>query len=89
MDVVVYGYKDTMKALRSISPDVAKQFTKEIRDAITPVQTLARSKVPQQAMRNWDDRGSGLWSDRLGYNAAKIRRGISIRQGGRGRPGGC
>lgn len=87
MDVVVYGYKDTMKALRSISPDVAKQFTKEIRDAITPVQTLARSKVPQQAMRNWDDRGSGLWSDRLGYNAAKIRRGISIRQGGRGRRG--
>jgi len=87
MDVVVYGYKDTMKALRSISPDVAKQFTKEIRDAITPVQTLARSKVPQRAMRNWDDQGPGEWSQRLGYNAAKVRRGISIRQGGRGRRG--
>jgi len=87
MDVAVYGLKDTMKALRSMSPDIAKQFTREIRDAITPVQTLARSKVPQRAMRNWDDRGTGEWSQRLGWNAAKVRRGISIRQGGRGRKG--
>ena len=87
MDVVVYGYKDTMKALRSISPDVAKQFTAEIKAAITPVQTLARSKVPDRPMRNWDDRGPGVWSTRLGYNAAKVRRGITVRQGGRGRRG--
>ncbi len=87
MDVVVYGYKDTIKALRSISPDVAKEFTKEIRDAIRPVQNLARSKVPARPMRNWDDRGTGEWSTRLGWNPAKVRRGITIRQGGRGRRG--
>lgn len=87
MDVVVYGLKDTMKALRSISPDVAKQFTKEIREAISPVQTLARTKVPARPMRNWDDRGTGVWSTRLGWNATKVRQGITINQGGRGRRG--
>lgn len=85
--VAVYGLKDTMKALRSIAPDVAKQYTAEIKAVITPVQTLARAKVPQRAMRNWDDSGPGVWSTRLGYNAAKVRRGITIRQGGRGRRG--
>ena len=87
MSVAVYGLKDTMKALRSMSPDIAKQFTREIRDAIMPVQTLSRSKVPQRAMRNWDDRGTGVWSQRLGWNATKVRRGITIKQGGRGRGG--
>jgi hypothetical protein len=87
VSVAVYGYKDTMKALRSISPDVAKEFTAEIKAAILPVQTLARAKVPARPMRNWDDQGPGVWSTRLGYNATKIRRGITTRQGGRGRRG--
>lgn len=87
MSVAIVGYKDTMKALRSMAPDIAKQFNAEIRDAIKPVQALARSKVPARPMRNWDDSGPGVWSQRLGWNSAKVRRGITISQGGRGRRG--
>ena len=85
VSVAVFGYKDTMKALRSVAPDIAKQFDREIRETIRPVAASAKNKVPAQPMRNWDDRGTGKWSDRLGWNANAVRRGITVTKGGRGR----
>ena len=90
VDVAVYGYKDTMKALKSIAPDVAKQFDREIRDTIKPVAMSAKAKVPANPMGfrskgNWDNRGPGVWSDRLGWNQSKVRTGIRVQKGGKGR----
>ena len=96
VSVAVYGWKDTMKALRSMAPDIAKQFDREIRDTIKPLQASARAKVPARPMRNWDASGPGAWSvlaDRKdnstasgkGWDAAYVRRKMTIKASGRGR----
>lgn len=88
VEVALYGLRDVERALRATSPDLAKGMNREIREAIKPIQASARAKVPARVMRNWDDKGPGVWSERLGWNAAVVRRGIKIKKNARSSSGG-
>jgi len=87
VEVAIFGLRDVERALRSTSPELAKAMNTEIRETIKPIVASARAKVPARPMRNWDDRGTGLWSERLGWNAASVRRGIKIAKNQKGRRG--
>jgi len=78
------GYNEFKKAMKDASPQLRKDMDKEIRDILKPVVTNARAAVPAQPLSGWR-----LGNDRTGpakmpdWDQATVRKGISIRQGGR------
>ena len=98
--VVIYGLNDVKKALKSVAPDLRKEMDNEIKDHLRPVQDRARSLVPDIPLSRWNDipqvpgskasrspYGKRWEYERLQWNPSAVRRGISIRQGGRRRRG--
>lgn len=85
--VILYDYHDVKKQLREQEPELAKAMNKEIREYLKPVSVLAKGKVDRVVMSGWRKRqgahGKEQWSARRGWDQAEVKRGISIRQGGR------
>lgn len=80
--VSIVGLEDTKRALRNAAPDLRKKMDSEIRAALSPVKSLAVANVPDVVLSGWRSGGAGVWSGRLGWDAAAARKGIAIRQGG-------
>ena len=81
--VVLNGYNEFKKQLKAADADLRKAMDKEIKSFITPVSNLAKTYVPQVAVRNWKSEGKGEWSNRLGWDQATVTKGIVVRQGGK------
>ena len=86
-----YGLNTLRKALREIDPELGKQLTKAVKRPVQDVYNAARRNVASASVPSgWrNPTGSGPWSDpnRLGWNNAKVRSGIKLEQGRRGRDG--
>lgn len=81
--VAVYGFNQFKKELKNADASMRKAMDAETRAILTPVAETARGFVQEQPLRNWTTGGSGEWSSRIGYDAANIRKGIKVLQGGR------
>lgn len=88
---VIWGLKDTRKALREFAPDLQKEMNQRIRTEGNKLRDFARSRVPNDPpVTNWNRsapangraRGGAGWP---AWNAAEIRKGIKFKSGGRTR----
>lgn len=81
MSVAIYGLRDAQHAMRQFAPDLKKEMDKQIRAALQPVRSRAQARVPGTVMSGWQN-----WQgERLAWDPRKIKSGIRIAQGGRGR----
>lgn len=97
--IAIFGLNDVKRALRDVAPDLRKEMDKEIRSLVKPVADRAKSNVPSMPVSRWNDIPAAPGSrasrspykrweyDRLRWDASEVRRGISVRQGGRRRRG--
>jgi hypothetical protein len=78
------GYNEFKKALKEADPKLRRAMDKEIRDILKPVVSNARAAVPAQPLSGWR-----LGNGRTGeakmpdWDQATVRKGITIRQGGK------
>lgn len=71
--------------LKEFAPDLRRQMDRNVRKVIEPISNRARGMVPEVALSRWRPQGSGLWGQRLRYDAADARRGVRVGTGGRQR----
>ena len=86
MPVVIEGAVGLRKALGKLAPDIKKELDKEIREALKPIITDARSRVPSQApagLYNWNYPGyerksiTGKTRAFPSYDSSKIKKGLT------------
>jgi hypothetical protein len=68
-DGKIYGVTETMKSLRKIDPEMARELTKAMKKPGMVIAKQARTFVDPVGLSNW-----GGW--RGGYDAARLRRKI-------------
>jgi hypothetical protein len=81
----VYGVPEMMKLLKQIDPALQKATVAKMKMAAEPMIREARSLVPDEPPRPSDPTKNGKgWSanGRLGWNASKIRRSITVKYRG-------
>jgi hypothetical protein len=71
-DSKIFGAAETMRALRKIDPEMAKQLTRAMKKPGNVLAKQARTHVNSVGLSNW-----GTW--RGGYEAARVRRKIQAR----------
>ena len=77
MPVVVEGAVAFRKALNRYAPELKKELDKEIKAAIKPIISGARSKVPDAVFGAPDNWSNNITSTFPQYNAGVIRRGLT------------
>jgi hypothetical protein len=86
-DVTVKDYAKFKKELKAFSPELRREMDREIRSNLTPIATLAKSYVPETVMRNWrrpsKPRSDNKWSTSIAWDASEVKKGITVRQGGK------
>jgi hypothetical protein len=86
-DVTVKDYAKFKKELKAFSPELRREMDREIRSNLTPIATLAKSYVPEYVMRGWvrakKSRADNKWSTSIAWDASEVKKGITVRQGGR------
>ena len=87
IEYTFYGYNQFKKIMKQADPDMRKRMDREIRSFITPVAKRAKEIVPVVAARNWKSGGKGTWNGRLWWDQSTVKKGISVRQGGRRKRG--
>jgi len=68
----IFGAAETMRELRKIDPEMAKELTKAMKQPGTVLAKQARTYVNKVGLSNWGD-----W--RGGYDPARVRRKIQAR----------
>jgi hypothetical protein len=79
--VKIDGTQETIRLLKKFYPDLAKEFTKEVKHIVAPITDAAKSKYPDKILsgmfRNWSQ---GKNSRPLfPYSASKARSGIKVK----------
>jgi hypothetical protein len=96
LDITVdfFGLRTFQKAVRDMDPELAKELRKTTRAPVASVYNSARRLVSQigdtDIPSGWrSGSGSGVWSDptQKGWNNAKVRNGIKLQPGKRGKYG--
>jgi hypothetical protein len=62
MSVKLDGYKETLRAIRKIDPELLKEMNKEIKGIMIPIRDKARGYAPSSApggLYNWDEGTQG------------------------------
>jgi len=76
MPVEVTGALELRKALKQLSPEIAKQSQKEIAGLLRSITNKAKGYVPSEApLSGWGE-ARGIWENRV-YDAGTIKRGIT------------
>ena len=88
LKVTFYGYDKFKKLLKEADPELRKQMDQEIKSFLTPVSSLAKSKVPGHVLSGWepDVEVGGKWAAKA-WDKNKVEKGITVRQGGTRRRG--
>lgn len=79
------GYTDFKKRLKEFDPELRRAMDREIRGTLKPIASAAQAMVPERPLSGWrigSDRGKGP-SQFPDWDAANVRKGIKVRQGGR------
>ena len=83
MPTEVKGALALRKALKQFEPDLAKETSKELANAMKPIVKTARGYLPSndQALSGWvkNVEGKGRWSGDRGYEFADASRGITYK----------
>ncbi len=79
--VRIDGTQETIRLLKKFYPDLAKEFTKEVKHIVAPITDAAKSKYPDKILsgmfRNWSQ---GKNSRPLfPYSASNARTGVKVR----------
>lgn len=78
-DIQVIGVKDVIKELRSVDPQLRKQFNKDAKNVAKPIVDKAKAAYPAQylsgMMRIWSQRGRQLFP----YSQAEARKGVVVK----------
>ena len=85
-----YGLKTFQSALRQVAPDLAEELKKTTKEPASKVYNSARRLVAvADVPSGWKRQGASVWSDRnqKGWDNAKVRNGIRLKAGTRGRTG--
>lgn len=91
--LVIFGLKDTRKALKDYAPEVLKEMNKEIRGVGKSLTLLSKGNIPEKPpMRGWREVTAANGSSRGGsgwpaWNASEIRKGVKFKTGGRRKKG--
>jgi len=78
----VVGVKDTIKALRRVDPELRKQFNRDMKSVLAGTVAEIKAGYPNALMsgtvRDWTpnvERGYQIFP----WNAAKVRRGVTVK----------
>lgn len=78
-DVQVIGVKETIKELRSLDPELRKQFNRDAKKIAAPIIDKAKSDYPARYLsgmaRMWSQRGRQLFP----YNQRDAQRGVVLK----------
>ena len=81
--VQIDGTQETIRLLKKFYPDLAKEFTKDVKHIVSPITEAAKAKYPEKILtgmfRNWSQ-GKGKSSRLLfPYSASDARKGVKVR----------
>lgn len=76
MPAEVTGVLELRKALKQLSPEIAKESQKEIAGLLRSITNKARGFVPSEAPLSGWGNAVGVWENRV-YDASTIKRGIT------------
>lgn len=72
----IVGANDAIRSLRKIDPELRKQFTRDVKQILSPVINDAQAAYPQRVLsgmeRNWQQRGTAKFP----YNQGKAKKGV-------------
>lgn len=79
MSIKVVGVKDTLKDLRTLNPQMRKQFARDAKQIAAPITTAAKAKYPQMPLSGmryrWMQKGRHL----LPWDARRARSGVQVK----------
>lgn len=71
--------KDTIKALRRLEPEAAKQFVKDIKGVVAPMVADAKSKYPDLPISGMARSWSQGAAQKFPWDVAKVRRAVKVK----------
>lgn len=84
----LYGYNEFKKNLAEFDAKLRRAMDREIRDVLEPIKQSAIKYVPDQPLSNWKFGSERYMPSKLPFwDASAVRKGISVKQGGRRRKG--
>jgi len=79
MSIKVVGVKDTLKDLRTLNPEMRKQFARDAKQIAAPITTAAKASYPQMPLSGmryrWMQKGRQL----LPWDARRARSGVQVK----------
>ena len=77
--VEVTGVKEVIKALRSVDPELKKEFVRQAKGIVAPMVASARGAYPSMPLsgmrRNWQQGGR----QKFPWDVSKVRSGVKIK----------
>lgn len=78
----IIGYKEAAAKLKEFDPELRKEMNREIRSALRPIVSKAKTYIPTQPLSNWNYGSSRYLPSRLPYwDYTDAVKGITIRAG--------
>ena len=88
MSIEVVGIKDTLKDLRSLNPEMRKQFARDAKQIAAPITTTAKANYPQLPLSGMKYRWAQKGRQLLPWDARRARSGVTVKiDAGRRRDG--
>lgn len=87
-NIEVVGIKDTLKDLRTLNPEMRKQFARDAKQIAAPITNEAKGNYPQLPLRGMKYRWRQRGRDLLPWDARRARSGVTVKiDAGRRRDG--
>ena len=87
-NIEVVGIKDTLKDLRTLDPEMRKQFARDAKQIAAPITNEAKGNYPQLPLRGMKYRWRQRGRDLLPWDARRARSGVTLKiDAGRRRDG--
>ena len=87
-NIEVVGIKDTLKDLRTLNPEMRKQFARDAKQIAAPITNEAKGNYPQLPLRGMKYRWRQRGRDLLPWDARRTRSGVTVKiDAGRRRDG--
>lgn len=87
-NIEVVGIKDTLKDLRTLNPEMRKQFARDAKQIASPIILEAKSNYPQLPLRGMKYRWAQKGRQLLPWDARRARSGVTLKiDAGRRRDG--
>ena len=78
-NIEVVGIKDTLKDLRTLNPEMRKQFARDAKQIAAPITNEAKGNYPQLPLRGMKYRWRQRGRDLLPWDARRARSGVTVK----------